>query len=86
MTSRCWWIFTPSLSERSVWYRYFSQHFLERRMAHRRLARVFFDYDRVIALVAVHSDPETPERGGDHRGRAAVPETKSTRGRFCRRD
>jgi hypothetical protein len=73
MTSRCWGIFTPSLSERSVWYRYFSQHSLERRMAHRRLAWVcFVDYDRVIALVAAHSDPETPERGGSSGSRGCA--------------
>ena len=56
--------FHHSLSERSVWYRYFSQHPLEQRIAHRRLARMcFVDYDREIALVAVYTEPVTQEQG-----------------------
>jgi acetyltransferase len=48
--------FHESLSERSVYLRYFSALKLQQRVAHSRLLRICFnDYDREIALVAEHS-------------------------------
>jgi acetyltransferase len=47
--------FHETLSEESVYYRYFSQLKLDQRIAHERLTRICFnDYDREIALVAEH--------------------------------
>ena len=44
--------FHRTLSERSVYYRYFTPLRLEQRVAHERLARIcFIDYDREMALV-----------------------------------
>jgi acetyltransferase len=52
--------FHETLSEESVYYRYFSQLKLDQRIAHERLTRMCFnDYDREIALVAEHHDPKT---------------------------
>jgi acetyltransferase len=52
--------FHQTLSEQSVYLRYFHPLALSQRVAHQRLIRMcFIDYDREIALVAVHSDPET---------------------------
>ena len=52
--------FHQTLSEQSVYYRYFSQLKLDQRIAHERLIRMCFnDYDREIALVAEHKDPKT---------------------------
>ncbi len=52
--------FHETLSEESVYYRYFSQLKLDQRVAHERLIRMCFtDYDREIPLVAEHSDPKT---------------------------
>jgi acetyltransferase len=49
--------FHQTLSEESVYYRYFSQLKLDQRIAHERLTRMCFnDYDREIALVAEHKD------------------------------
>ncbi len=49
--------FHEHLSERSVYLRYFHLMDLDRRVSHDRLIRVCFnDYDRDIALVAVHGD------------------------------
>ncbi len=49
--------FHEHLSERSVYLRYFHLMDLERRVSHDRLLRICFnDYDRDIALVAVHGD------------------------------
>jgi len=54
--------FHATLSEESVYYRYFSQLKLDQRIAHERLTRMCFnDYDREIALVAEHKDPKTKE-------------------------
>ena len=54
--------FHGTLSERSVYMRYFSWMKLGQRTAHDRLARMcFIDYDRQIALVAESSN----ERSGD---------------------
>jgi len=51
--------FHKTLSERTVYYRYFSTLQLSERIAHERLTRVCFnDYDREIALVAEISGPE----------------------------
>lgn len=50
--------FHRSLSERSVYYRYFGLLSLDHRIAHERLARICFnDYDLEIALVAEHRPP-----------------------------
>ena len=49
--------FHGSLSEESVYYRYFSKLKLDQRVAHERLTRICFnDYDREIALVAERKD------------------------------
>jgi acetyltransferase len=49
--------FHETLSEESVYYRYFSQLKLDQRIAHERLTRMCFnDYDREIALVAEYKD------------------------------
>jgi acetyltransferase len=43
--------------------RYFHMMKLDQRTAHERLTRIcFIDYDREMALVAEHTDPETGER------------------------
>ena len=55
--------FHESLSERSVYLRYLNRLVLDQRVAHERLARIcFIDYDREMALVAVHKDPQTGEK------------------------
>ena len=52
--------FHESLSERSVYMRYFHAMNLTRRTAHERLTRIcFIDYDREMALVAEKTNPET---------------------------
>jgi acetyltransferase len=49
--------FHEQLSERSVYFRYFHSMKLDQRVTHERLARIcFIDYDREIALVAIHAD------------------------------
>jgi acetyltransferase len=54
--------FHASLSERSVYLRYFHLMNLERRTSHERLMRTcFIDYDREMALIAEHRNPETGE-------------------------
>jgi acetyltransferase len=55
--------FHQTLSERSVYYRYFTPLRLEQRVAHERLARLcFIDFDREMALVVEHDDKKTGER------------------------
>src|SRR5258708_5494961 len=55
--------FHETLSEQSVYYRYFSPLKLPQRIAHERLTRVCFnDYDREIALVAEYKDPKTAQQ------------------------
>ncbi|MDQ3943436.1 MAG: GNAT family N-acetyltransferase, partial [Actinomycetota bacterium] len=55
--------FHESLSDRSVYMRYFQMLNLDRRTAHERLTRIcFIDYDREMALVAERKNPETGER------------------------
>jgi acetyltransferase len=50
--------FHHTLSERSVYMRYFHWMKLEQRVAHERLTRMcFLDYDRQMALVAERHDP-----------------------------
>jgi acetyltransferase len=52
--------FHNTLSEQTVLYRYFGLPKLEQRVAHERLTRICFnDYDREIAVVAIHRNPET---------------------------
>jgi len=54
--------FHETLSDRSVYLRYFHPLMLNARVAHDRLARIcFIDYDREIALVAQGVDPRTNE-------------------------
>jgi len=54
--------FHETLSERSVYLRYFHLMNLEQRTTHERLTRIcFIDYDREMALVAEHRNPETGE-------------------------
>ncbi|HEX6710533.1 MAG TPA: bifunctional acetate--CoA ligase family protein/GNAT family N-acetyltransferase [Rubrobacter sp.] len=55
--------FHETLSEQSVYMRYFHMMNLDHRTAHERLTRIcFIDYDREMALVAERTDPETGER------------------------
>ncbi len=55
--------FHHSLSERSVYLRYFHWMKLEQRTEHERLTRIcFIDYDRQMAFVAERDDPATGER------------------------
>ena len=55
--------FHETLSDRSVYLRYFCSLSLSRRVAHERLLRICFaDYDREMALVAERTDPVTGER------------------------
>jgi acetyltransferase len=52
--------FHETLSEQSVYYRYFHMMNLEQRVRHERLTRIcFIDYDREMALVAERHNPET---------------------------
>jgi acetyltransferase len=52
--------FHGTLSERTVALRYFHAMKLSTRIAHERLTRIcFVDYDREMALVADHKDPES---------------------------
>jgi acetyltransferase len=54
--------FHETLSERSVYLRYFHLMNLEQRVQHERLTRIcFIDYDREMALVAERRNPETGE-------------------------
>jgi acetyltransferase len=55
--------FHEGLSEESVYMRYFHMMNLTQRTAHERLTRIcYIDYDREMALVAEHTDPDTGER------------------------
>jgi acetyltransferase len=55
--------FHQSLSEQTVYLRYFSPFSLSSRVAHERLVRMcFIDYDRAMALVADQKDPKTRQR------------------------
>jgi acetyltransferase len=55
--------FHHTLSERSVYMRYFHWLKLEQRTEHERLTRMcFIDYDRQMAFVAEHHDPSTGAR------------------------
>jgi acetyltransferase len=55
--------FHETLSDRSVYLRFFASLSLSRRVAHERLLRICFgDYDREMALVVEHTDPATEER------------------------
>jgi len=52
--------FHETLSERSVYFRWFHMLNLSRRTAHTELIRMcFIDYDREMALVAAYQDPQT---------------------------
>jgi len=52
--------FHKTLSDQSIYMRYFHAMKLSQRVAHERLIRICFnDYDREIALVAENKDPET---------------------------
>jgi acetyltransferase len=54
--------FHQTLSERSVYLRYFAPQKLEQRIAHVRLSRICFtDYDREMVLVVERRDPKTQE-------------------------
>jgi acetyltransferase len=55
--------FHATLSEESVYMRYFHYIQYNRRIAHERLTRLcFIDYEREMALVVEHKDPVTGER------------------------
>jgi acetyltransferase len=52
--------FHETLSERSVYFRYFHALGLNQRIAHERLTRIcFIDYEREMALVVLRKDPQT---------------------------
>lgn len=52
--------FHQALSESTVYMRYFHMLSLGHRVSHERLTRIcFIDYDREMALVAVHTDAKT---------------------------
>ena len=52
--------FHQALSESTVYMRYFHMLSLDHRVSHERLTRIcFIDYDREMALVAVHCDAQT---------------------------
>jgi acetyltransferase len=54
--------FHETLSERSVYLRYFHLMNLEQRTTHERLTRIcFIDYDREMALIAVRKNPQSGE-------------------------
>jgi acetyltransferase len=54
--------FHGTLSEETVYFRYFGQQKLEKLVAHERLTRIcFIDYDREMALVAVRQEPGMKE-------------------------
>jgi acetyltransferase len=58
--------FHESLSEHSVYLRYFQSLKLSQRVGHERLAQLcFIDYDREIALVAERSSPHLSSPGGE---------------------
>jgi acetyltransferase len=55
--------FHESLSDRTVYLRYFTSLSLSRRTAHERLVRICtVDYEHEMVLVAEHKDPETEEQ------------------------
>jgi acetyltransferase len=55
--------FHETLSERSVYLRYFHLMNLEQRVAHERLTRIcFIDFDREMALVAERRNPQSGEQ------------------------
>jgi acetyltransferase len=55
--------FHKTLSEESVYFRYFHLIKLSQRITHERLTRIcFIDYDREMALVAEYQNPETEAR------------------------
>jgi acetyltransferase len=54
--------FHETLSEQSVYYRYFHMMNLEQRVRHERLTRIcYIDYDREMALVAERRNPQSGE-------------------------
>jgi acetyltransferase len=54
--------FHETLSERSVYLRYFRAFQLDQRVEHERLTRIcFVDYDRDMAIVVTLKNPETEE-------------------------
>jgi acetyltransferase len=54
--------FHATLSERSVYFRYFNMLQLSQRVAHERLSRLcFIDFDLTMALVVDRHDPQTGE-------------------------
>ena len=76
--------FHETLSERSVYLRYFHLMNLEQRVAHERLTRIcFIDYDREMALVAERRNPETGE-ARDPRRRPPDEDPRHQRGRSRR--
>ena len=55
--------FHKTLSEESVYFRYFHMIKLSQRITHERLTRIcFIDYDREMALVAEYQNPETEKQ------------------------
>jgi acetyltransferase len=55
--------FNETLSNRSVYFRYFHPVKLSQRVGHERMTRIcFIDYDREMALVAECKNPDTGER------------------------
>jgi acetyltransferase len=53
--------FHGTLSDRTVYLRYFSSLSLAMRTAHEQLGRICFsDYEREMVLVAEYKDPQSP--------------------------
>ena len=85
--------FHETLSERSVYLRYFHLMNLEQRIAHERLTRIcFIDYDREMAFVAQTADHEIIGVGrmskihGTHEAEVAVLVSDSWQGRGVGRE
>ena len=72
--------FHHTLSERSVYLRYFHWMKLEQRTEHERLTRMcFIDYDRQMAFVAERDDPaarRAPDCRGGQAGEIAYRRTR----------
>jgi acetyltransferase len=55
--------FHETLSDQSVYFRYFHPIALKQRVSHERLSRIcFIDYDREVVLVVIEKDPKSGEQ------------------------
>jgi acetyltransferase len=66
--------FHETLSDRSVYFRYFHAMRLNQRIAHERMTRIcFIDYAREMALVVMRLDPQTGDQEIIAGGRLVKP-------------